>query len=168
MSDDPLKKMSDYGQSLWYDNIERSLIAEGELARMVAEDHIVGVTSNPTIFQKAIAGSQAYDAQIDEIVAENPTIPIKDLYEALAIQDIQNATDVLQPIYERTDGINGYVSLEVSPELANDTEGTIAEARRLFETVGRPNLMIKIPATEAGLPAITEVIGSGVNVNVTL
>jgi transaldolase/glucose-6-phosphate isomerase len=168
MSEDPLKKMSDFGQSLWYDNIERSLITEGELARMAAEDYIVGVTSNPTIFQKAIAGSQAYDAQIDEIVAENPTIPIKDLYEALAIEDIQNATDVLQPVYERTDGVNGYVSLEVSPELANDTAGTIAEARRLFEAVGRPNLMIKIPATDAGLPAITEVIGSGVNVNVTL
>jgi transaldolase/glucose-6-phosphate isomerase len=160
--------MSELGQSLWYDNIERSLITEGELGRMVAEDHIVGVTSNPTIFQKAISGSEAYDAQIEEIVAENPVIPIKDLYEALAIDDIQNAADVLQPVYERTNGIDGYVSLEVSPTLAHDTEGTIAEAKRLFEAVGRPNLMIKIPATAAGLPAITEVIGSGVNVNVTL
>ena len=168
MSDDALKKMSDLGQSLWYDNIERGLLNDGELARMVEEDHIVGVTSNPTIFQKAISGSEAYDAQIDEIVSENPTIHIKDLYEALAIEDIQNAADVLQPVYERTDGQDGYVSLEVSPDLAHDTEATIAEAKRLFDTVSRPNLMIKIPATEAGLPAITEVIGSGVNVNVTL
>ena len=165
---DPLKQISEQGQSLWYDNIERSLIADGELARLVNEDQIVGVTSNPTIFQKAIGGSTAYDAQIDEVVAEQPTIPIKDLYEALAIEDIRNAAEVLQPVYERTNGNDGYVSLEVSPNLAHDTEGTIAEAKRLFEAVGRSNLMIKIPATEAGLPAITEVIGSGINVNVTL
>jgi transaldolase len=164
----PLKQISDEGQSLWYDNIERSLISEGELARLVNEDYIVGVTSNPSIFEKAIANSAAYDAQLNEIVAQNPTIPIKDLYEALAIQDIQNAAGVLQPVYERTNGQDGYVSLEVSPDLAHDTEGTIAEAKRLFAAVGRPNLMIKIPATSAGLPAITEVIGSGINVNVTL
>lgn len=168
MSDDALKQMADLGQSLWYDNIERSLILEGELARLVAEDHVRGVTSNPTIFQKAIANSRAYDAQIEEVLAENPTIPIKDLYETLAIQDIQDAAEVLQPVYERTDGQDGYVSLEVSPTLADNTEGTIAEAKRLFKAVGRPNLMIKIPATPAGLPAITEVIGSGINVNVTL
>lgn len=165
---DALKKMSELGQSLWYDNIERDLIIEGELARMITEDHIVGVTSNPTIFQKAIAGSPAYDAQIAEIVAQNPTISTKDLFEALAIEDIQNAAQVLQPVYERTNGQDGYVSLEVSPDLARDTAGTIAEAKRLFEAVGRPNLMIKIPATSEGLPAITEVIGSGINVNVTL
>jgi transaldolase/glucose-6-phosphate isomerase len=168
MSTDALKQMSDLGQSLWYDNIERGLLNEGELARMVAEDYIVGVTSNPTIFQKAISSSEAYDAQIEEIVTKNPTIPIKELYESLAIEDIKNAADVLQPVYERTNGDDGYVSLEVSPELAHDTEGTIAEAKRLFEAVSRPNLMIKIPATAAGLPAITEVIGSGINVNVTL
>ncbi|MDX1520040.1 MAG: transaldolase, partial [Anaerolineae bacterium] len=168
MSSDALKKISELGQSLWYDNIERSLITDGELARLINEDYIVGVTSNPAIFQKAISGSTAYDAQINEIVTENPTIAIKDLYEALAIEDIQSAAEVLQPVYERTDGHDGYVSLEVSPDLAHDTEGTIAEAKRLFEAVGRPNLMIKIPATEAGLPAITEVIGSGINVNVTL
>jgi len=165
---DALKKISELGQSLWYDNIERGLLNEGELARMVEEDSIVGVTSNPTIFQKAISGSNAYDAQIEEIVSENPTIPIKELYETLAIEDIQNAADVLQPVYERTDGGDGYVSLEVSPDLAHDTDATIAEAKRLFKAVSRPNLMIKIPATQAGLPAITEVIGSGINVNVTL
>jgi transaldolase/glucose-6-phosphate isomerase len=168
MSTNSLKQMSDLGQSLWYDNIERSLLEVGELARMVAEDQIVGVTSNPTIFQKAISGSQAYDAQIHEIVSKSPTISVKELYEALAIEDIQNAADVLQPVYERTNGVDGYVSLEVSPELAHDTAGTIAEAKRLFHAVSRPNLMIKIPATPAGLPAITEVIGAGINVNVTL
>ncbi|GAB4427744.1 MAG: bifunctional transaldolase/phosoglucose isomerase [Anaerolineae bacterium] len=168
MTDNALKKMSDLGQSLWYDNIERRLLEEGELARMVAEDSVVGVTSNPAIFQKAISGSDAYDAQIAEIVAASPTIPIKDLYETLAIEDIRAAATVLQPVYERTNGHDGYVSLEVSPDLAHNTEGTIAEARRLFDTVGRSNLMIKIPATPAGLPAITEVIGSGINVNVTL
>ena len=152
---DTLKKISEQGQSLWYDNIERSLIEDGELTRLVNEDHIVGVTSNPSIFEKAISGSTAYDAQIAEIVANNPTIPIKDLYEALAIEDIQDAAEVLQPVYERSNGADGYVSLEVSPDLANDTEGTIAEAKRLFETVARPNLMIKIPATSAGIPAIT-------------
>jgi transaldolase/glucose-6-phosphate isomerase len=168
MSTDALKQISDLGQSLWYDNIERGLLNDGELARLVAEDSIVGVTSNPTIFQNAISGSDAYDAQIEGIVAENPTIQIKDLYEALAIQDIKNAADVLQPVYERTNGDDGYVSLEVSPELADDSRETIAEAKRLFKAVSRPNLMIKIPATAAGLPAITEVIGSGINVNVTL
>ena len=144
------------------------MITEGKLARLIAEDYIVGVTSNPTIFQKAIGGSDAYDAQIEEIVTKNPTIPVKDLFEALAIEDIQGAADILQPVYERTNGGDGYVSLEVSPILADDTEGTIAEAKRLFEAVSRPNLMIKIPATQAGLPAITEVIGSGINVNVTM
>lgn len=168
MSQNPLKQVSDLGQSLWYDNIERSMITGGELARLIAEDYVVGVTSNPTIFQKAIGGSAAYDAQIEEIVAQNPTIPVKDLFEALAIEDIKNAADILQPVYERTNGVDGYISLEVSPFLAHDTEGTVAEARRLFEAVSRPNLMIKIPATPAGLPAITEVIGSGINVNVTM
>ncbi|MFN8454556.1 MAG: transaldolase [Anaerolineae bacterium] len=168
MSQNPLKQMTDLGQSLWYDNIERNMISGGELARLIAEDYVVGVTSNPTIFQKAIGGSAAYDAQIEEVVAQNPTIPVKDLFEALAIEDIKNGADILQPVYERTNGKDGYISLEVSPFLAHDTEGTVAEAKRLFEAVSRPNLMIKIPATPAGLPAITEVIGSGINVNVTM
>ncbi|MCL4303283.1 MAG: bifunctional transaldolase/phosoglucose isomerase [Anaerolineae bacterium] len=168
MPENSLKQLSDLGQSLWYDNIERSMIIEGKLARLIAEDYVVGVTSNPTIFQKAIAGSDLYDAQIQEVVTQNPIISAKDLFEALAIQDIQGAADILQPVYERTNGVDGYISLEVSPFLANDTEGTVAEAKRLFEAVGRPNLMIKIPATAAGLPAITEVIGSGINVNVTM
>lgn len=168
MSDNALKQMTDLGQSLWYDNIERSLLEEDDLARLVAEDQIVGVTSNPTIFQKAISGGNAYDAQIQEIVSKDPAIGVKELYEALAIEDIQNAADILQPVYERTNGRDGYVSLEVSPELAHDTEGTVAEAKRLFQTVSRPNLLIKIPATPEGLPAIAETIGAGINVNVTL
>jgi transaldolase len=168
MSENPLKQITDLGQSLWYDNIERSMVTEGKLARLIAEDYIVGVTSNPTIFQKAISGSDLYDAQIQEVVSQTPTIPVKDLFEALAIQDIQGAADILQPVYERTNGVDGYISLEVSPFLANDTDGTIAEAKRLFAAVGRPNLLIKIPATPAGLPAITEVIGSGINVHVTM
>ncbi|MDM8528085.1 bifunctional transaldolase/phosoglucose isomerase [Anaerolineales bacterium HSG24] len=168
MSENSLKNLSELGQSLWYDNIERSLLTGGKLASLVNEDYVMGVTSNPSIFQNAIGKSQAYDAQLEAILAENPTIGIKDLYEALAIEDIQEAADILQPVYDRTNGDDGYISLEVSPELAHDTDGTIAEAKRLFETVGRSNLMIKIPATQAGLPAISEVIGSGINVNVTL
>jgi len=163
-----LQKLSALGQSLWYDNIERSLLTDGELARLVAEDHVVGVTSNPSIFEKAISSSQAYDSQLEAILNQNPTIAIKDLYEALAIADIQQAADILQPVYDRTNGHDGYISLEVSPELAHDAAGTVAEAKRLFAVVSRPNLMIKIPATAACLPAITEVIGSGINVNVTL
>ncbi len=168
MSDNSLKKLSELGQSLWYDNIERRLIDEGELERLITEDYVVGVTSNPSIFQKAIGGSDAYDAQLEAILAQDPTIPIKDLYEALAIDDIQRAAAILQPVYERTDGRDGYISLEVAPDLAHDTAGTVNEAKRLFAAVARPNLMIKIPATDAGLPAITEVIGAGINVNVTL
>lgn len=164
----PLQQVSELGQSLWYDNIERTMLIEGELARLIEEDSIVGVTSNPSIFEKAIGGGKAYDAQIEAIVAENPTIDIKDLYEALAIEDIQSAAQILHPVYEKTNGHDGYISLEVSPTLANDTDGTIAEAKRLYEAVGQSNVMIKIPATAAGLPAITEVIGSGINVNVTL
>lgn len=168
MSDNSLQALSELGQSLWYDNIERTLLSNGDLARLVAEDYVVGLTSNPSIFQKSIGGSEAYDPQIEAVLSENPTISIKALYEALAIEDIQQAAEILQPIYERTHGGDGYVSLEVSPDLAHDTDGTIAEAKRLFETVGRPNVMIKIPATSAGLPAITDVIGVGINVNVTL
>lgn len=168
MSDNSLQDLSELGQSLWYDNIERTLLNNGDLARLVAEDYVVGLTSNPSIFQKSIGGSEAYDSQIEAVLNETPTISIKALYETLAIEDIQQAAEILQPIYERTNGGDGYVSLEVSPDLAHDTAGTIAEAKRLFETVARPNLMIKIPATTAGLPAITEVIAAGINVNVTL
>ena len=153
------------GQSIWYDNIERDLIDSGELQALIDEG-ISGVTSNPSIFQKAIAGSDAYAAALQALAAEG--IDTLQIYESLAIEDIQRAADLLYPVYEETDGKDGYISLEVNPTLAHDTEGTIAEARRLFATLGRPNAMIKVPATQAGIPAIATLIGEGININVTL
>ncbi len=164
----PLHQLTALGQSIWYDNIQRSLLENGGLAKMIAEDAITGLTSNPSIFDKAISKSSDYDAALTALLAENPAADVKTLYEALAISDIQAAADLMRPVYDRTDGVDGYVSLEVAPTLADDTDGTIAEARRLFKTVNRPNLMIKVPATKAGLPAITTLIGEGINVNVTL
>ena len=156
------------GQSIWLDFIRRSLIAGGELRRMVEEDALGGVTSNPAIFEKAIDGSDDYKTAIDEISREDPGLPAKEVYERLAVKDIQDTADVLRPVYEEANARDGYVSLEVSPDLANDTEGTLAEARHLWARVGRPNVMIKVPATKAGLPAITALIAEGINVNVTL
>ncbi len=153
------------GQSVWYDNIRRGLITSGELQRLI-DRGIVGVTSNPTIFQRAIAASNDYDAALRDLALAGHDTP--EIYEALAIADIQAAADLLRPVYERTAGDDGYVSLEVSPDLAHDTEGTIDAARRLFSAIGRPNVMIKVPATSAGLPAITRLIADGVNINVTL
>ncbi len=163
----PVAALRQYGQSVWLDFIRRSLIAGGELARLVEEDGLGGVTSNPAIFEKAIDGSNDYAAAIEEI-SKDPHLEPKDVYELLAVQDIQDAAGVLRPVYDRTSRRDGYVSLEVSPELANDTEGTLREARHLWKAVGRPNVMIKVPATPAGVPAIQTLIGEGVNVNVTL
>jgi transaldolase len=153
------------GQSVWFDFIRRSLITSGELAELVSQG-VRGVTSNPAIFEKAIAGSPDYDEEIRALAKTG--LSVEALYETLAIKDIQMAADALAAVYRSTAGRDGYVSLEVSPFLADDTDGTTAEARRLFEAVGRPNLMIKIPATAAGLPAVTASIAAGVNVNVTL
>ena len=164
----PLKQLANRGQSIWLDYIRRSLMDSGELARLIDEDSLTGVTSNPAIFQKAIAGSEEYDAQIDQVIRDEPHISTKSLFEHLAIVDIQQAADVLRPVYDATDRADGYVSLEVSPQLADDTDGTLAEARRLWNAVDRPNLMIKVPATHAGIPAIETLIGEGINVNVTL
>lgn len=164
MPGNPPVEVQEYGQSIWYDNIRRSLIENGELQRMIDEDGVLGVTSNPTIFQKAIGDSNDYDTGMMQLLELEPY----DIYERLAVEDIQHALDILRPVYERTQGRDGYVSLEVSPLIANDTASTVAEARRLFATVERPNAMIKIPATEAGIPAIEEVIADGINVNVTL
>jgi len=163
----PLVALQRLGQSIWYDNIHRRLITSGELQRMVVEDGLRGVTSNPTIFEKALAGSDDYDAAIGALVARGLDDPVQ-IYEALAIEDIRGAADILRPVYEQSHGLDGYVSLEVSPKLAHDTERSVAEARRCFAQVGRPNVMIKIPATPAGMPAIERSIAAGINVNVTL
>jgi transaldolase/glucose-6-phosphate isomerase len=162
-----LRELHDYGQSVWLDYMRRSLLDSGELQRLVDEDGVHGVTSNPSIFEKAIGGSTDYSAALEAIERVDDR-PAGEIYEILAVDDIQRAADVLRPVYDQTDRRDGYVSLEVSPLLARDTDGTIAEARRLWQTVGRENLMIKVPGTEEGLPAISRLIGEGVNVNVTL
>lgn len=160
-----LHELNRLGQSIWYDNIRRALLDNGEMQALI-EAGVTGVTSNPTIFEKAIVGSSDYDTELRQLIAAG--MPVGAIYEKLAIADIQRTADLLRPVYERTGGADGYVSLEVSPTLAHDTEGTIAEARRLFAALERPNVMIKIPATPAGIPAITSAIASGINVNVTL
>jgi transaldolase / glucose-6-phosphate isomerase len=156
------------GQSPWLDYIRRSLLTSGELRRMVEVDGITGITINPTIFDKAIAGSQDYDAALKTLLAADSDLTPAQLYERLAVEDVTNAADVLRPVYERTNGTDGFVSLEVSPGLAHDTAGTIAEGRRLWEAVDRPNLLIKVPATPEGIPAIEGLLAQGVNVNITL
>ena len=163
----PLIEIQQYGQSIWYDNIRRGLITSGELQRMVDDDGLLGVTSNPSIFEKALAGSPDYDQVVKALVAQGVG-DAKDIYERLAIGDIQLAADVLYPAYERTDGRDGFISMEVSPYLAHDTQGTIDEARRLHAAIGRDNVMIKVPATPQGLPAIAQLISEGININVTL
>jgi transaldolase/glucose-6-phosphate isomerase len=164
----PLKELAGQGQSVWLDYIRRNLIRSGELKRLVEEDGIRGVTSNPTIFEKAIAGSTDYDDALKALLEQDSQIPVEKLYEPLAIEDIQMAADVLRTVYDSTNGDDGYVSLEVSPHLAHDTEKTISEAKRLRAAVNRPNLMIKVPATPAGIPAIEQLIADGINVNITL
>jgi transaldolase len=166
MSANPLVELSKLGQSIWYDNIERKLITSGELRRLIDEDDLRGVTSNPAIFEKAISGSDLYEDQIRELIEQgaSPT----DIYEALAIRDIQSAADELRRVYDRTDKLDGYVSLECSPLLASDTQATIDEARRLWGLIARPNVMIKIPATAEGIPAIEQCLYEGININITL
>jgi len=155
------------GQSLWLDYIRRSLMESGQLQRLIDEDALRGLTSNPAIFQKAIGGSDEYDDDIASMLEADPSLDARALYERIAVEDIQRAADVLRPVYDET-GVDGVVSLEVDPHLARDTEGTIEEARRLWNAVDRPNLMIKVPATEAGIPAIEQLLSEGINVNVTL
>jgi transaldolase/glucose-6-phosphate isomerase len=156
-----------YGQSVWLDYIRRSVIQQGELKRLVDEDGLGGVTSNPAIFEKAIGGSDEYVSAIAEL-SKDPGLSPKDVYERLAVADIQAAADVLRVVYDRTKAKDGYVSLEVSPDLAKDTAATLDEARRLWATVNRPNVMIKIPATPEGVPAIRTAISEGININITL
>jgi transaldolase / glucose-6-phosphate isomerase len=162
----PLRGLADFGQSVWLDYIRRSLITSGELKRLVVEDGLRGVTSNPAIFEKAIVGSTDYEAVIDS--KESVGLDAKALYEKIAVKDVQDAADILRPVYDESKRHDGYVSLEVSPLLANDTAGTLREARRLWKTVGRENLMVKVPATPEGIPAIRQLISEGINVNVTL
>lgn len=163
----PLVEVKKLGQSIWLDNIQRGFILSGGLKKLIDEDGISGETSNPTIFEKAIAGNSAdyADAMRDLIRAGKNA---REIYDALSIADVQMACDVFRPVYEATNGADGYVSIEVSPHLAHDTAGTIADAQRLFHAVNRPNVMIKIPGTRAGVPAIEECLYAGVNVNVTL
>ena len=166
MSTNPLIELTRLGQSVWNDNIERKLVTSGELKRLVDEDGLSGVTSNPAIFEKAIVSSDLYADQLREL-AEKSKSP-QEIYEALAIQDIQMAADVLASVYERTGGTDGFVSLECSPLLANDTQATIEETRRLWQLVDRKNVMIKIPGTPEGIPAIEQGIYEGININITL
>ena len=167
MAQSRLHAVYELGQSVWYDNIRRGLIRSGELQRLIDNDAVVGVTSNPTIFEKAIAGSSDYDDGLRALVAQGMRDP-RAIFESLAVEDIQSAADILRPTYERTNAHDGYISLEVAPDLANNTQGTIADARRLFAAVNRPNTMIKIPATAEGIPAVEQMIYEGVNINVTL
>ena len=166
MPNNPLLKLKSAGQSVWLDNLSRPLIQDGDLARLIREDGVSGITSNPVIFRNAMLSGAAYDTQIGELIDQGkPTIAI---YETLAINDIQAAAGLLMPVFTGTGGADGFVSLEVSPHLARDTRGTVDEARRLWETVARPNVLIKIPGTDEGIPAIEECLASGVNINITL
>src|SRR4028118_154068 len=155
-----------YGQSIWMDNLSRTLIESGELKQMIEERGIVGITSNPAIFEKAIVGNASYDGDIEAGISAKKSV--LEIYENLVFEDIRNACDILRPIYDSSKGLDGYVSIEVPPNIANNTESTIEEARRYYAQIGRENVMIKIPGTKMGLPAVEQVISDGINVNVTL
>ncbi|WP_439370153.1 bifunctional transaldolase/phosoglucose isomerase [Bradyrhizobium sp. DASA03120] len=163
----PVKELEKHGQAVWLDFLARGFIANGDLKRLIDTDGVKGVTSNPSIFEKAIGSSDEYDAPIGKALKRGDRT-VADLFEAVAVEDIQNAADVLRPVYDRLKGGDGYVSLEVSPYLAMDTAGTVTEARRLWKDVGRKNLMVKVPATTEGLPAIETLIGDGISINITL
>lgn len=164
----PLKQLLQCGQSVWLDSISRDFINSGQLQRLVTEDKLRGLTSNPTIFEQAIGGGGVYDDALHQLLLADEKQTDKALFEALAVEDIRMAADVLRPVYDETGRGDGYVSLEVSPHLAHDTAGSIVEAKRLWQAVERPNLMIKIPATHEGIPAIEQLTSEGINVNVTL
>jgi transaldolase len=161
-----LARLTALGTSIWLDQIERRLVEGGELARLIREESLRGMTSNPAIFEKAILGSEAYDEQIHDLVGQGADP--RTIYQAVAIRDVQNAADVLRTVYDETGGYDGYVSFEVDPDLAFDTDKTIAQAKEYWERVDRPNLMIKIPGTDEGLPAIEQSLYDGININVTL
>ena len=166
MAKSRLHQLSELGQSVWIDYLSRDLLRTGDLERMTREDAVVGVTSNPTIFQKAISHGDAYDEQLREVLETEDEM--KEVFLKLAVHDVTDACNLLRPIWDGGQGQDGYVSIEVDPNLAFDTEATIAEAQRLHELVDRPNCFVKIPGTRAGLPAIEEMIARGRNINVTL
>ena len=162
----PLLQLKTQGQSVWYDTIDRGQLVSGLFKRLLDEDGIVGVTSNPTIFQKSISHGDAYDEQMTQLIQQRKST--NEIYEALVIKDITTVADMLGPIYDRTNRQDGFVSLEVSPDLAHDTERSLSEARRFWKLVDRPNLMIKIPATPEGIPAVQQALTEGININITL
>jgi transaldolase len=162
----PLQQLAALGQSIWLDYISREMFASGQLRRLIQEDALTGMTSNPAIFEKAIDHGHAYDEQIAQLASEGRSA--NDIYEAISQDDVRHVADELRPVYDRTRGVDGYVSLEVNPHLARDTDGTIAEGRRLWTALDRPNVYIKVPATREGLPAIQQLTCEGINVNVTL
>ncbi len=166
MKNNPLKQLGEFGQSFWIDYIRRDFIATGGLKRMIDDDGLRGMTSNPAIFEKAFDDSHDYDRDIEAMFQKG--MDAKAIYEAITLSDVQMAADEFRPVYEGTKGADGYVSLEVNPHLAHDTEGTIGEARRLWAELDRPNVLIKVPATVEGLPAIRRLISEGININVTL
>jgi len=166
MAQTPLQRLSDLGQSVWIDYLSRSLINDGDLEQMMDRDAVVGVTTNPTIFQKAMAEGDAYDAQLKDVLAKESDDT--EAFLNIATTDVSDACDLLRPVWDEGGGRDGYVSIEVTPDLAYDTKGTIAQAQRLHEWIDKPNLFVKIPATEAGLPAIEEMIARGRSINVTL
>src|SRR5690349_22263221 len=163
---DSIKKLTSLGQSLWYDNIQRKLLVNGELKAMIERGDIRGVTSNPTIFQNAITKTHDYDGSLMSMAWAG--WDAEKIFWHLAVEDIQEACDLFRPLYDQTDGGDGFVSIEVSPYLAKDTEGTIQQAQELWAQVNRPNLMVKIPATKEGIPAIRASIAAGININITL
>src|SRR6478672_7619441 len=167
MPDSNLHKLSALGQSVWIDYLSRDILQTGELERMMRDDAVVGVTSNPTIFQKALAQGNAYDDQLREIVDSGETDP-KEIFLQLSSHDVADACELLRKVWDQGEGLDGYVSWEVDPTLAYDRDGTVAEAKRLHEWIDRPNLYVKIPATEPGVAAIEEMIAAGKNINVTL
>lgn len=166
MKDNPLKALAKLGQSVWLDYIRRDLLSGGGLRRMIAEDGLAGMTSNPAIFEKAISGSRDYDADINALARSGKKVG--EVYETLSLSDIKAAADQFRPLYDSTSGADGYVSLEVNPHLAHDAGGTVREGRRLWQALARPNAMIKVPATVEGLEAVRALIADGINVNVTL
>lgn len=163
-----LKQLQDCGQSIWLDYIRRDLITSGEFHRLVEEDGVHGVTSNPTIFDKAITAGTAYDDALRLLLLTDPNRDAPMLFESLEIEDLQMAADILRPVYDQTEGADGFVSIEVSPRLAYDAAASIAEAERLWKAVNRPNLMVKIPSTVAGIQAVEVLIAEGININITL